>query len=320
MNKTVLITLLSWLLVNVAIGQNGTVYGIVKDATTGKPMPEVRIGAEGTSWETDSDENGRYRLEGLPAGNYKIIYFFYGFAPLEREVVVGKEDIQLDVKLENLMMDFDPLEISGSRSSTFGMARLNAVDGNAIYAGKKNEVVVPQDMGANLATNNSRQLFGKVAGLNIWESDGAGIQLGIGGRGLSPNRTSNFNTRQNGYDIAADALGYPESYYTPASEAVDRIEVVRGAASLQYGTQFGGMINFVMKKGPRDKPFELVSRQTVGSWNLLNSFNSVGGQKGKWNYYAFYQRKQGDGWRPNSGFSSTTTMRLCNFNLPNTWY
>ena len=88
-----------------------------------------------------------------------------------------------------------------------------------------------------------------MSGLNIWESDGAGVQLGIGGRGLSPNRNSNFNTRQNGYDISADPLGYPESYYSPPLEAIERIEIVRGAASLQYGTQFGGMLNFKFKKG-----------------------------------------------------------------------
>ena len=93
------------------------------------------------------------------------------------------------------------------------------------------------DVDANTATNNGRQVYNKIAGLNIWESDGAGIQLGIGGRGLNPSRTSNFNTRQNGYDISADALGYPESYYTPIIDAVDRIQVIRGAASLQFGTQ-----------------------------------------------------------------------------------
>mgnify|MGYP006307109133 FL=1 len=106
----------------------------------------------------------------------------------------------------------------------------------ALYAAKKNEVVLVEDLTANLATSNSRQIYAKVAGLNIWESDGAGVQLGLGGRGLSPNRNSNFNTRQNGYDIAADALGYPESYYTPPPQALRRIEIVRGAASLQYGT------------------------------------------------------------------------------------
>ena len=114
-----------------------------------------------------------------------------------------------------------------------GLTKLRAVEGMAIYEGKKSEVVQLDAITANVATNNARQVFARVAGLNIWESDGAGLQLGIGGRGLSPNRTSNFNTRQNGYDMSADALGYPESYYTPPTEALSRIEVVRGAASLQ---------------------------------------------------------------------------------------
>jgi Fe(3+) dicitrate transport protein len=140
--------------------------------------------------------------------------------------------------------------------------------------------------------------------LNIWEYDRGGLQLGIGGRGLSPNRSSNFNIRQDGYDISADALGYPESYYTPSSEAVDRIEITRGAASLQYGPQFGGLINFIMKEGPKEKPVEFTSRQTAGSFGFFNSFNSIGGTvaKNKLNYYAFYQFKRGDDWRPNSHY------------------
>ena len=98
---------------------------------------------------------------------------------------------------------------SGAESAA---ARLNNVENFGIYAGKKTEVVALQQLIANTATNNPRQIYGRITGLNIWESDGAGLQLGIGGRGLSPNRTANFNTRQNGYDISADALGYPESY------------------------------------------------------------------------------------------------------------
>jgi Fe(3+) dicitrate transport protein len=53
---------------------------------------------------------------------------------------------------------------------------------------------------ANKATNNARQIFAQVVGLTINESSDGGLQLSIGGRGLDPNRTSNFNTRQNGYD------------------------------------------------------------------------------------------------------------------------
>ena len=105
----------------------------------------------------------------------------------------------------------------------------------------------------NSSTNNAREGYSRISGANIWESDNYGIQLGIGVRGLSPNRSANFNVRQNGYDISADAIGYPESYYTPAFAALDRIEIIRGAASLQFGPQFGGMMNFRFKKGAKDE-------------------------------------------------------------------
>ena len=192
------------------------------------------------------------------------------------------------------------------QQTDFGFTRMRSVEGLGIYEGKKSEVIIPDQLVANLATNNARQIFSRVAGLNIWENEGAGLQLSIGGRGLDPNRTSNFNVRQNGYDISADALGYPESYYTPPIEAVGRIQVVRGAASLQYGTQFGGLLNFVMQKPVADQKFQLVARQTVGSFGFYNAFTSASGTVGKVSYYSFFQYKQGNGWRPNSRFTNYT--------------
>ena len=62
----------------------------------------------------------------------------------------------------------------------------------------------------------------------------------------------------------------------------------------------------MFKKGPEDKALEVFSENTIGSFGLINSFNSIGGSKDGWNYYAFYQRKQGDGWRENSDFTQNT--------------
>ncbi|MGQ0829527.1 MAG: TonB-dependent receptor family protein [Bacteroidota bacterium] len=221
----------------------------------------------------------------------------------------------LAIKKDSTITRLKEVIIESEKDNEFGITRLKQVEGTAIYAGKKSEVIVLDDVNGNTAANNSRQIFSKVAGLNIWESDGAGIQLGIGGRGLSPNRVSNFNTRQNGYDISADALGYPESYYTPPAEALERIEVVRGAASLQYGTQFGGFINFKFKQGPIDKPIQLTARQTAGAFGFYNAFTSLGGTIKKINYYTFYQYKKGNGWRPNSGFDVHTAFAGFNYKI-----
>jgi Fe(3+) dicitrate transport protein len=41
----------------------------------------------------------------------------------------------------------------------------------------------------------------------------------------------------------------------PPTEALEEIQVIRGAA-LQYGTQFGGLVNFKIKS-PTKKPLNL---------------------------------------------------------------
>ena len=184
---------------------------------------------------------------------------------------------------------------------------LPEIVGTTINAGKKNALIMMDNVQGNVITNTMRQVMAKVPGIQIWESDPSGIQIGIAARGLSPNRSWEFNTRQNGYDISSDPFGYPEAYYTPQLNSVQRIQVLRGAASLQYGPQFGGMVNFIMKDGTDvNKPFQYESQQTVGSFGLFNSYNAVGGEKGKINYYAFWDHRRGDGFRANSDFKVNT--------------
>jgi Fe(3+) dicitrate transport protein len=120
----------------------------------------------------------------------------------------------------------------------------NDTAGMIILSGKKVEIIEVANQNVSLVTNNSRQVFARIAGVQIWENDGSGAQVSIATRGLNPNRSWEFNVRQNGYDISADAFGYPEAYYNPPMEAVKRIEIIRGAASLQYGPQFGGLLNY----------------------------------------------------------------------------
>jgi Fe(3+) dicitrate transport protein len=264
--------------------------------------------------KTETDAAGQFRVSNIKEGEWQLTVFLQGYKNYSQKIKVSSDTILL-IQLDSLGNNLNEVVIEAEKDNSFGIGKLMNVEGTSIYAGKKSEVILLNDINANLATNNPRQVFAKVAGINIFENDGAGIQLGVGGRGLNPNRVSNFNTRQNGYDISADALGYPESYYTPPTEALERIEVIRGAASLQYGTQFGGFINFKFKAPPANKKIQLTSRQTYGSFGLFNSFNSLGGTIKKISYYTFYQYKQGNSWRPNSGFKMHTAHASINYQV-----
>ena len=182
-----------------------------------------------------------------------------------------------------------------------GTGHMPDVSDAIVYAGKKNEVILVDSLDANKAINNTRQILGRIPGLNIVETETGGFTAnGIATRGLNPTQSIEMNTRQNGYNISADVFGYNEAYYLPPMEAVSRIEMVRGAASLQFGSQFGGMVNYVINEAPKNKAFEFYTSQTAGSFGLFNSFNSVAGTINKVSYYGFVQYRTLSGWRPNS--------------------
>lgn len=202
------------------------------------------------------------------------------------------------------------------RYSRSDYQQMPEIVGTNIYAGKKSALIILDNVQGNVVSNTMRQVLAKVPGIHIWESDPSGIQIGIAARGLSPNRSWEFNIRQNGYDIAADPFGYPEAYYNPQLQAVQRIEVVRGQGSLQYGPQFGGLVNYILRNGSEmEKELEVETQQTVGSNNLFNTYNAIGGRKGRSHYYAFFDHRNGDGWRANSRFFTNAAFVTYTYQL-----
>ncbi|MGB1218900.1 MAG: TonB-dependent receptor domain-containing protein [Flavobacteriales bacterium] len=282
--------------------------GKVTDEYSGKALPFSTLKLSDKHFYT-TDSLGFYELHFKKKGSYEIHVSNVAYDSKTLRLSIQETHQNQNIKLHPKQYQLNELVLkdeTSSQSNTNSIIRLRSVEGTMLNTGKKNEVIQLDRTLYNTATNNARQVFAEVPGLNIWESDQTGLQLEIGARGLSPQRTSNFNTRQNLYDISADALGYPESYYTPAPESVERIQLIRGAASLQYGPQFGGMLNFKMKKGPEDKKMQWTLGQSVGSNHLYNTFLSLGGQQKGLNYYGFAQYKTAQGWRPNSKLDAGT--------------
>ena len=180
------------------------------------------------------EPSGHLRIDNLKNGIYQFTVFADLYESTNLTITINDQPINQDIILIQKINLQDTITIKHVPKSHW-----DDVHNDIIIDSKKHEIIDVENLDGSKATNNPRQLFATVPLTNTVETDGAGIQLGIGGRGLDPHRSSNFNIRQNGYDISADALGYPESYYSPPAEAVKEIEVLRGAASLQYGTQFG---------------------------------------------------------------------------------
>lgn len=102
----------------------------------------------------------------------------------------------------------------------------------------------------------------------------------------------------------------------PASE-VQRIEIVRGAASSLYGGHaVAGVINIITKKPLKGDPHGSV-KLSVGSNNTWQRNVSITGGEGKLSFRASYDKSTTDGWRgyyskatPKSGKPSTVSQDL----------
>ncbi len=194
-----------------------------------------------------------------------------------------------------------------------GIERLPAIDGTNIWSGKKNEVIQVAAMDANITEKTGRQIFAKIPGVFVYDMDGSGNQVNVSTRGLDPHRGWEFNIRKNGVITNSDMYGYPASHYSMPMEAIERINVVRGTGSLQYGAQFGGMMNYVTKRGDTTKAVGFESINSVGSFGLMSTYNAIGGKVGKFQYYVYYNRRNSNGYRANASTQSEAASAIVSY-------
>ena len=226
----------------------------------------------------------------------RLLYFIL---PLLIFVNTSNAQDKFDIEENDTVKKLAPVIIITKQQSP---DRMPETKDNVLFSGKKNEVLKLSNINGNLTNNNAREIFARIPGVTVWENEGSGIQINVGVRGLSPNRSWELNTRQNGYDISSDVFGYPEAYYNPPLEAVETIELIRGGSSLQFGPQFGGMLNYVLKRETKKK-FSFETQNTVGSYGLMSSFNAIGGKFKKFSYYIYNHSRSADGWRENSDYT-----------------
>jgi Fe(3+) dicitrate transport protein len=166
--------------------------------------------------------------------------------------------------------------------------------GTRVYAGKKTSAIALSGE-MPVVNNNQRQIYGKTPGLLISEESTPLVSIGY--RGLNPDRAQYMQVMKDGLPIVADPFGYPEAYYVPPAEVVDRVEFVRGGSALMYGPQPGGAVNYVTRRPVQATALRVESSNTFGSHDLFSTFEALSGTSGSVGYDAFFHHRQSQGFR-----------------------
>jgi Fe(3+) dicitrate transport protein len=175
-------------------------------------------------------------------------------------------------------------------------APLPDISGAQINAGKKTTVADLEAL-PEISSNNYRQAFTQLPGLLTSEVSNESF-TSFSYRGLGdPHESFNMNVLRNGIPISADMYGYPASYYQPPIDSVQSIQFLRGGASLMYGPQVGGALNFITRRPATDAPATVYSKQVFGSKNFFSTYNELSGSVDNVSYLGFFHRRQSDGFR-----------------------
>ncbi|MEM6326065.1 MAG: carboxypeptidase-like regulatory domain-containing protein [Bacteroidota bacterium] len=102
--------LLALLAAPASVAQTATVTGTVRDAS-GTPLPGANVYLSGTTRGDAADINGRYAIEGIAPGAYRLVASMVGFAPEVDEIRLGTEaEVVVDFELEGLELETATVE------------------------------------------------------------------------------------------------------------------------------------------------------------------------------------------------------------------
>ncbi len=108
----------------------------------------------------------------------------------------------------------------------------------------------------------------------------------------------------------------PDTYVTSDAE---RVEVIRGPASLLYGSNaMGGVINIITRKAD-ENGIHGRGRVLYGSYNTQKYMANIGGKKDKFNTYLSLNHDRTDGQRDNSDFKITNGYLKLGYDLSENW-
>jgi iron complex outermembrane recepter protein len=227
--------------------------GYVTDPS-GNPLFQARVTVLEANRTTTTDIEGHYTVSGLPSGTYGVSLSAIGYAPQVQRVRLADEDVTLDVELKPSLVELPDLQVTAAPVATTSLTSPQPV---SVLGGSDLQSSRSATLGETVSSLPGVRSF----------STGAGIGKPVI-RGLSSNRVL---VLADGERAESQQWGDEHGPQIEAGEA-DRIEVIRGPASVLYGSDaLGGVVNVVTPPLPdaldRD-PF--VGGRAVASYSTNN--------------------------------------------------
>jgi vitamin B12 transporter len=268
----------------------GSLAGSVR-TVAGTPLPQVVVSIDGpaTSMHAVAGPEGRFRVDPLPPGDYRVSGRVPGLV-LESPPTVHVDDGEAHV---DLLFEPAPVREHVVVAATRGEAPLSAIGVTA--------TVVDRDTIAEREPSDLAHLLQDVPGIAVARAGGVGLQSSAFVRGGE----SNF-ARVLIDGVPINEPGGAFSFGSQLPLELERVEVVRGAASSLYGTDaLAGVIQLVTRTAGPAEGVELRGEAEGGSFSWRRYGGGTSGRRGAFDWSLGATRLDTDNQGPNGDFGET---------------
>jgi iron complex outermembrane receptor protein len=234
--------------------------GYIKDEA-GQPIPYLSIGLEGTVLGTSTNSAGYFELKNLKPGNYKLHISGVGYETVSQKVdLTNEQNPELNLQIKTNTSALNEVVVSAGRT-------VEALDETPVSVQVLNQATLQTQTKVN--PNIAAVLAYTVPGL-----------------GLNSNTTSNVGQTLRGRNVLIMVDGIPQSTPLRAGsrdvrtidpEAIERVEIVKGATAVYGNGADGGLINYITKKASANKPFTAYT-SLANTGTLVHRNNTAGGR------------------------------------------
>lgn len=278
--------------------------GTVKDSKTGKALAGVSVSIVDEKSGTTSNENGYFIINKLRTGKHLVELSHLGYATLVVNIN-NESDFNKDFFLDQSILENNAVVVTGVAKAT----QLKTVPFQVA-------VIRKQDF-LQTSSMNIIESITKKAGVSSISSGPAISKPLIRGLGYNRVLTINDGVRQEGQQWG-DEHGIEVD-----DESVNKIEILKGPASLVYGSDaMAGVINIITNVPTPNNTFKVNVGSNYQSNNQLSSYNAnLSGNKNGLNGALYFTSKAAgdyqnkyDGYVFNSKFNELNTGGYLGYN------
>ena len=241
----------------------GTLTGNIIDAATGKPIEAASVSIPDLRNGAISNSLGHYILSHIPKGTYLLQVRAVGYGTITQQVDFTKITI-LDFKMKISSIETGEVVITGvSRATELKRSPIPIVALSKTFIDQR------------AAAGNVIDEIANIPGINAVTTGPNVSKPFIHGLGYNRVVTLQDGIRQEGQQWG-DEHGVEVD-----QNSVDRIEIIKGPASLSYGSDaIGGVVNLISPPPPPENSILGSITQTYGTNNgLFNSSLRLAGNK-----------------------------------------